>query len=51
MEANGHFHAPAALIQEKESPVPIEWRLVGPKSRSERGGEEKKIPSLSLLGI
>jgi hypothetical protein len=35
-EVSGRLHAPAALPQEKEPPVPI-----GPQSRSGHGGEEK----------
>jgi hypothetical protein len=41
MEVSGQLHAPAALPpQEKGSWYPLDRRLGGPQSRSERGGEE-----------
>jgi hypothetical protein len=42
MEVGGQIHAPAALPPGTEPLVPIDRRLVGPQSRSERGGEEKE---------
>jgi hypothetical protein len=48
MEVSGQLHAPAALLQEKETPVPIGHKLGGSQSWSERGGEEKEK---SLPGI
>jgi hypothetical protein len=42
MEVSGHLHAPAAFVhQGKSSWYPLDRRLVGPQSRSGRGGEEK----------
>jgi hypothetical protein len=49
-------------VAKRKNPVTVElnsglpalstdMRLGGPQSRSGRGGEEKKIPSLSLPGI
>jgi hypothetical protein len=45
MEVSGQLHASAALLLSKDPPLPT-----GPQSRSERGGVEKKIPSMSLPG-
>jgi hypothetical protein len=37
--------------QSNRPQYPLDRRLDGPQSRSGRGGQEKKIPSLSLSGI
>jgi hypothetical protein len=49
MEVSGQLHAPAALPPEKEHMVPTGWRLGGPQSRSEHGGDEKISQSLPGL--
>jgi hypothetical protein len=38
---SAQLHAPFALSPGKESPVPMDMRLGGPQSRSERHGEVK----------
>jgi hypothetical protein len=44
MELSCQLHAPATLPLAKEPPVPIGYRrLGGPRSRSERDGEEKNL--------
>jgi hypothetical protein len=48
MEVSGHLHAPAALSLEYLPLYPLDRRLSGPQSRSERCGEEK---NLGLAGI
>jgi hypothetical protein len=40
MEVNGQLDAPAAFPQEKTTKYPIDRRLGGPQSRSERREEE-----------
>jgi hypothetical protein len=52
MEVSGQLHAPAALPQEKESPLsigPLDSRLGERQSRSGRGGEEKNSQPLPGL--
>jgi hypothetical protein len=41
MEVSGQLHTPDALSQGKSPWYPLDKRLGGPQSRSERGGEEK----------
>jgi hypothetical protein len=41
MEKKGQFHDPTSLSQNKRHRYPLDRRLGGPQSRSERGGEEK----------
>jgi hypothetical protein len=41
MEVSSQLHAPAALPPGKDPLVPLDRRLDGPQSRSERGGLEK----------
>jgi hypothetical protein len=36
MEMSGQLHAPAALFQKMRFHYPLDWRLGGPQSRSER---------------
>jgi hypothetical protein len=43
---SGQLHAPAALPQEKSPWYPLDRRMGGPHSRSERGGEEKNSQPL-----
>jgi hypothetical protein len=38
---SGQLHAPVALAPEKETVVPLDWRLGGPQSHSGSGGEKK----------
>jgi hypothetical protein len=49
MIISGQILAPAALPTGKEPLVPMDRRLIGPQSRSGRGGEEKN--SQPPLGI
>jgi len=49
MEVSGQLHAPAALFRAKNLRYPLDSRLNGFQSWSERGGEEKK--SQPLPGI
>jgi hypothetical protein len=50
MRWGGQLHAPAALPPRKEPPwCPLDRRLGGPQSRSERGGEEKNSQPLPGL--
>jgi hypothetical protein len=49
MEVSVQLHAPAALPPGKEPLVHMGWRLDGPQSRSERGGEEKNSRTLPEL--
>jgi hypothetical protein len=51
MEESCQFRAPAALAWVKSPPYPLDMRLSGPQSLSERSDEEKKIPSLILSRI
>jgi hypothetical protein len=44
MEVSGQLYAPAALPPVKDTPV-------GPRNRSRRDGEEKRIQSLPSPGI
>jgi hypothetical protein len=48
MEVSGQLHAPAASLPGKELQYPLDRRLCGPQSRSERG-EEKNSQPLSGL--
>jgi hypothetical protein len=43
MEVSGQLHASAALPPEKKPQHPLHRRLVGPRSRSGPGGEEKNL--------
>jgi hypothetical protein len=44
-------HVPAALPESKSPRYQLDKRLGEPQSRSGRGGEEKKFPSLPPSGI
>jgi hypothetical protein len=50
MAMSGQIHTPAALPSGKEPRYPVDRRLDGPRSRSERGGEEKKCPFIVPAG-
>jgi hypothetical protein len=41
MKVSGQLHAPAALLQGKSPWYPLDMRLGGPQSHSERGDKEK----------
>jgi hypothetical protein len=43
MEVSGQLHAAALHPREKSPPYPLERKLGGPRSRSERREERKKI--------
>jgi hypothetical protein len=45
MEVSGQLHAPAALLTGKSPRYPLDKKLGGPQSRSERGDEEKNSQS------
>jgi len=49
MEVSGQFHAPVALIPEKEPPVSISWKAgcVPEPVWTQRRGKEKKYPRFS----
>jgi hypothetical protein len=49
MDLSGQFHAPAAYSQGKSHLYPLDRRLCGLQSRSERGGEEKNSRPLPRL--
>jgi hypothetical protein len=49
MEVSGQFHAPAALLPGKSPLYPLDRGLVGPQSRSGRGGKKKNSQPLSGL--
>jgi hypothetical protein len=49
MEVSGQLHVPAALLQRKNCWYPLDRRLGGPQSRSERGGKEKNSQPLPGL--
>jgi hypothetical protein len=49
MALSGQLHVPADLRQDKTR-YPFDKRLGGPQSRSERGGEEKRIPIIAPAG-
>jgi hypothetical protein len=49
MVVSGQIHSPAALPPGKSPSYPLDRRLGGPQSRSERDGEEKN--SQPLPGI
>jgi hypothetical protein len=54
MEVDGQLHASAALPQRKKPRYPLDRRLVGPQSRSGRGGEEtnsQPLPRVELPTI
>jgi hypothetical protein len=51
MKVSGQHHDPAAYLRWKNRRYSLDRRLGGPKSQSGRGGEKKKILSLSLPGI
>jgi len=42
MEVSGQLHVQVVFSRGQDQPCPFDMRLVGPQSRSERGGEEKK---------
>jgi hypothetical protein len=45
MEVSGQFYVPDDLLPGKEPPYPLDRRLSGSQSRSERRGEEKILDS------
>jgi hypothetical protein len=48
MELSGQLHSPAALPPGKSPFYPLDRRLGGIQSRSQRGGEEKKKLEMCL---
>jgi hypothetical protein len=49
MEVSGQRHVPAAALRPGQHQYPLQRRLSGPQSQSERFGKKKDL--LSLLGI